>query len=435
MSVRGSFTITGRTFSVSAAALFEVFANGSQQFWGAVGNDALPVTFAASPQQMLIGSAGEAYVFDLGTNILTPVPGGTFDGPVSVVGICDDFFIVVIADSKEFYVSAPLNANDWVTNGSAIVSVFPDNIIGMLVDHREIWFWSDTQSVVYYDSGNIFPFDVVPGGFIEAGIAAKSSPVQMNNTVYWLGADARGTCVVWGGYGYTPQRVSNHAIEFAMQGYSRVDDAVGFTYQDQGHQFYVLYFPTPSKTWVFDGITNLWHERGFWLTSIGQFRAAHYWNHTFNFGKHLVGDWSSDKLYEMHIPVSNGTGGWDFVTDDGNPIRRVRRAPHISSEQKFQFFNEMQVFVESGLGPQPPLLDAAGNPRGPILSLRWSNDSAHTWSNSYDRDCGQTGDFKKRVRWLRMGQARDRIYELSCADPVPYRIVDAYLESTPGTGV
>ena len=434
MSVRGIFSITGRTFSVVDNSFLECFSSGATTTWGTVADDALPVTMAASPQQLLLGSAGTAYVFDLTTNTLTAIPGATFSGPVSIVGICDDFFIAVIVNSKEFYVSAPLNANDWVTNGSAIVSVFPDNIIGMLVDHREIWFWSDTQSVVYYDSGNIFPFDVVPGGFIEAGIAAKSSPVQLDNTVFWLGADARGQCVVWRGYGYTPQRVSNHAVEFAMQGYSKVSDAVAFSYQDQGHQFYVLYFPTPSKTWVYDTLTQMWHERGYYQASLGNFTAARYWNHTFNFGKHLVGDWASNTIYEMHIPVANGST-WDFADDAGTPIRRVRRAPHISKEQKYQFFSELQVYVETGLGPIPPLEDGAGNPRAPQMMLRWSNDGGHSWSNSYTRDCGQAGQFSTRVRWLRLGQARDRIFEISCSDPVPMRIIDAYLESTSGTGV
>ncbi len=431
---RGQLTISGRSFAVIGNSFNETLANGTLTNWGAVANDALPVTMAASPQQLLLASAGTAYVFDLALNTLTAIPGATFSGPVSIVGICDDFFIAVIANSKEFYVSAPLDANDWVTNGSAIVSVFPDNIVSMIVDHREIFFASDTKSVWYYDSGNVFPFDVVTGGFVEAGSAAKSALVQLDNTIFWLGADERGTCVVWRGYGYTPQRVSNHAIEFAMQGYSRVDDAVSFAYQDQGHQFYVIYFPTPSKTWVYDTLTQMWHERGFWLESIGQYRAAHYWNHTFNFGKHLVGDWQSGNIYQMHIPVYNN-GVWDFADDAGNPIRRVRRSPHISSEQKRMFLSALQVYLESGLGPNPPLTNADGSARGPQMTLRWSTDSAHTWSNEYTRDCGQSGEYRKRVRWLRLGRSRDRIFEISCSDPIPWRVVDSYLELTPGTGI
>jgi hypothetical protein len=434
VSVRGEFAINGRGFAVCATQFDEVLSNGTKTNWGTVANDGGIVSFAASPQQLLFASAGTVYLFDLISNTLTTIPEVTFGGPISQVGICDDFFIALLANSKQFFVSGVLDATDWTTNGSAIVEVFPDNIVGMLVDHREIWFWSDTQSVVYYDSGNIFPFDVIPGSFIEAGLAAQFTPVQLNNTVYWIGRDSRGTGVAWVANGYTPQRVSNHAVEFAIQGYSRIDDAVAFPQQDQGHQFWIIYFPTADKTWVYDALTNMWHERASLDPATGFFHAARYQVHMFLFGKHLVGDWKSGLIYQMHIPVYTA-GVWTFADDNGTPIVRIRRAPHISNEQKREYFAELQVYVESGLGPMPPLLDGAGNPRGPEMSLRWSDDGGHTWSDYYIRDCGQAGKFHTRVRWLRLGRARDRIFEIQCSDPIGWRIVDAYLQYIAGTGV
>lgn len=433
MSVRGIFSINGRTFAVAGANFTEIFSNGTSLVRAAVSNDSFPVSMASSAQQLLLASAGTAYVFDLMANTLTAIPGATFSGTVSLVGYSDGFFIALISNSSTFYISAPLDANDWVTNGSAIVSVFPDNIVSMIVDHREIWFFSASKTVVYYDSGAIFPFDVVAGGFIEQGIAAKFSPVRLDNTIFWLGSDDRGAGVVWRAQGYTPARVSNHAIEFAFQGYTRIDDVVAFGYQDQGHTFYVMYFPAADKTWVYDSATNMWHERGFYSLAIAQFKAAHYQVHTFNFGKHLVGDWSSDSIYEMNIPVEDGAGAWKFATDNGNPIRRVRRTPHISNEQSRVFYHRLQVYLESGLGPTPPLLDGAGKARDPQLLLRWSNDSGHTWSNEMVADVGKTGDFSKRAVFRRLGSARDRVFEISCSDPIPWRIVDAYLSSEQGS--
>lgn len=432
--VRGELQINGRAFAVSGPNFFEVLANGTNINWGTVANDALPVTMAASPQQLLLASAGTAYVFDLMANTLTAIPGATFDGPVAQAAICDDFFILTIQNSKEFVVSAPLDATDWVTNGTAIVSVFPDNIVSMLVFQRQVWFFSDTQSVVYYDSGNLFPFDVNPNAFIEAGSAAENSPAIFNNSIAWLGADARGNGKVWLASGYTPTRISNHAIEFAIQSYSRIDDAVGLSYQDQGHEFYCLYFPTPSVMWLYDAMTGMWHQRGFWVESIGQFRAAHYQNHMFAFGKHLVGDWQSGNVYQMSIPVSVGTG-WDFVTDAGNPIRRVRRAPHVSKEQKKQFHIELQIYVETGLGPIPPLLDGAGKARDPQLMLSWSDDGGHTFGNEFILNCGQAGQFKSRARKLQLGSSRDRVYQIAMSDPIPWRVVDGYLQVVQGTGI
>lgn len=432
--VRGEFFINGRAFAVSGPNFFEVLANGANINWGTVANDSLPVTMAASPQQLLLASAGTAYVFDLMANTLTAIPGVTFAGPVAQAGICDNFFLLTIQNSKQFVVSAPLNALDWVTNGAAIVSVFPDNIVSMFVFQRQVWFFSDAQSVVYYDSGNIFPFDVNPNAFIEAGSAAANSVAIFNNSIAWLGADARGSGKVWLAAGYTPTRISNHAIEFAIQSYNRIDDAVSFSYQDQGHEFLGIYFPTPSVMWFYDAMTGMWHQRGFWVQSIGQFRAAHYQNHMFAFGKHLVGDWQSGNVYQMSIPVAAGTG-WDFVTDAGNPIRRVRRAPHVSREQKQQFHIELQIYVETGLGPIPPLVDGSGKARDPQLMLSWSDDGGHTFGNEFVLDCGKAGEFKKRARKLQLGRSRDRVYQIAMSDPIPWRVVDGYLQIVQGTGI
>lgn len=354
MAIRGQFTINGRSFAVADSAFIEYFSNGTSAPRGTVANDGLPVTMAASPQQLMVASGGTAYVMDLGTNAFAALPGSTFAGPVSQVNICTDFFLVLVKNSKNFYVSGALDANDWTSNGNALVDVFPDNIVSMYVINNQIWFFSDTQRAVYFESGNVFPFDYIQGSFGETGSAAQFSPVKLDGTLFWLGRDDRGQGVVYRAYGYNQQRVSDYAIEMAIQSYSRIDDAIAFGYQDQGHNFYVLYFPTPSKTWIYDPGMQMWHERGFWLTSIAQFRAAHYQNHTFSFGKHLVGDWQSNVIYEMHVPVLTN-GIWSFADDDGNPIRRVRRSPHISNEQKYQFFSRLQVFVESGLGPMPPL--------------------------------------------------------------------------------
>jgi len=534
MSVRGLFTIKvggtqGRTFAVSQTNFDEIFANTTFASRGAVSNDSQLVSFASSAQQMIIAAAGTMYLFDLGTNTFSTVPAANFTGPVSQVGYSDGFFLALIADSNRFYVSGALDATDWTSNGSALVSEFPDNLVSMLVDHRQIWFWSATKAIVYYNSGANFPFDPVPSGFIEQGCAAKWSPARLDNTIFWLGSDDRGSGIVWKATGYTPSRVSNHAIEFAMQGYVRIDDAIGYAFQMQGHSFYQLYFPAAGKTWRYDVATSMWHEVGFWNVNFGFFEAHHSQVHTFNFGKHLVGDWSSNKIYDMEIPKWNN-GVWDFATDDGALIRRVRRCAHVSDEQHYSMHHQIQLFLETGLGPVPPLpgseaptsfiladgtgalwslgisdigvltttggafgtpgtliltdttdgttswqvgvnnigvlttvqvpfgssyptvlqmVSASGTQRWtmylsnlgvlitspggavfrePQVSVRWSDDSAHTFGNEYLIGCGFSGEFAKRVMLRRLGRARDRVYEISMSDPIPWRLIAGYLE-------
>jgi len=110
----------------------------------------------------------------------------------------------------------------------------------------------------------------------------------------------------------------------------------------------------------------------------------------------------------------------------------LRRAPHISTELEIIKHSRFVLDMETGLGPQPPLLDGSGNARDPQVGLRWSDDGAHTWSSVQMRDAGQAGNFKVRVRWARLGRARIRTYEVTCSDPIPVRFIDAYVNATPG---
>jgi hypothetical protein len=441
--LRGELEINGRAFAVSNRNFCEVFPNGTFTVIAQIANDDLPVSMVASPQQILIASAGSLYVYQIqstpnSANILAgafyQVPSGTFTAPGGAslplqVEYIDGFFLVLLKNSQTIYISTPLDATSWPGLQQITVSVFSDNVQGMIQNQRQLYVYGRKRSTTYYDSGSANIFDVNPSGTVENGMVSNFGMCRLDNSVFWLDQDERGSGIVRRYSGFTPTRVSNHAIEFAMQGYATISDCVVYPYQDQGHSFAVFYFPTANKTWVYDAATGQWHERGYWNEVAGMFSAHKSWNHMLAFGKHLVGDPTSGNIYQMAIPSVAVGGGYNFVTDSGNPIVRQRRSPHISVENKWMFHNELVLDVETGLGPMPPLLDGSGNPRGPKVMLRWSNDYAHTWSNQYFLDAGQAGQFRQRVRRTKLGRARDRVYEIECSDPIPWRIISAYLDA------
>lgn len=539
--MRGLTTVQGRTVAIQGTNVWELFAGGNSTLRGNVASDGRPVSLAGGPTQLLMASQQIAYVLDLGTNLTTPVA-QLANIPILQVAYSDGFGLALTGQTPGKIQSsgnpgAGIDLTQWPGNQATIPSVFSDNPVGIFLDHRNLWVFGPKATQPYYDSGNFpFPFDIIDGALIETGLAAPFSVAKLDNSIFWLGADERGQGIVWRANGFQPVRVSNHAIEFAIQGYATIADAVAYSYQDQGHSFYVLSFPTAQKTWVYDAAVGQWHERGYWNLIPAKFTQHRAMFHTFNFGMHLVGDPTTGNVYQMSIPVSVGST-YQFVTDNGNPIRRLRRAPHISQEQEWLFHQQLQVDVETGLGPVPALQgtgitttfyladstgviwavtvndvgvlqatpamgtpspqvlffnDSAGdgtswqvtvstlgvlqpipaatntnNPqslqmvsstgltvwkmlvtdvgsglaiiktskdgifaRGPQMMLRWSNDSAHTFSNEYTVDCGQAGDYTRRAIWRRLGKARDRVYEIAVTDPIPWRIVDAYLKAT-----
>jgi hypothetical protein len=192
-----------------------------------------------------------------------------------------------------------------------------------------------------------------------------------------------------------------------------------YSYQDKGHLFWVLYIPFSQWSWVYDVGENLWHKRASWNSATSTWTAHRSWNHSYAYNKHLVGDPVSGNLYVMDS--SN-------LTDNGNEIRRFRRSPTVINEMQRIYHKELALDFDTGQGPQPPLIDGAGNPRQPQCMLRWSDDRGKTWSNQHILDCGFAGNFKTRVIQRRLGQSRYRVYELSMTDPIPWVLVDAYLE-------
>jgi hypothetical protein len=440
---RGNYTITtgpsvGRTFKVVDALLYEEFANGTTNPLGNVGNDGNPVSFNACPQQLVVVSAGNLYSYQLATQQVPNIIAGTFTfvvGPwlpasVTEIMYIDGFFFLLVAGSQTVYSSNLFDATTWPALAIKVINTFADNVIGMQSDHRFLWLFGAKETEIDYDAGAFpFPLQAMPSGFIEQGLAAQFSVVQLDNAIFLIGArNDLGQAIAYRTNGFAFQRISTHAVEYAWQKYPKISDAVAFAYQENGHSFWVITFPSAQATWAYDTATQLWHKRGFWNQQLGAYQAALPICHTYAFGKHLVGDRTSGRTFQMSSPVQAG-GGWNFVTDNGALIRRLRRAPHINVEHSWQRYSSLEIYLETGLGPEPPLLDGTGEPIGPQLMLRCSRDGGHTWGTTRTADCGQAGNYLQRAVFRRLGRARDMVFELTFTDPVPVRLVDGYVNA------
>lgn len=416
--VRGEFTIRGRTFLVAGTVLYEVDSTGALTSRGTgLADDGLPASFTASADDLLLSSGLRAYTLHLADNTFATIGTGTLNN-VAQVCFLGGYFIALITDSNQFYVSDLLDPSSWPDN--ALISSFPGKIISMIADHLQVIFQGETASVAWALSGEVdFPLVEIPGSAMEQGAVARDATVRLDNTVFFLGGDERGAGIAWRLSGFTPQRVSTHAIENEWQSYSTISDAIAYGYQWKGHALYHIYFPTANKTWVYDVSTGLWHEEGY-FNSKGAFEAYHGQCHTYNFGKHLIGDWSTGKIFQLDDTT---------YQDDGAAIRWVRRAPHMANEAERVKYASLQIDLESGLGPMPPLLDGNGNPRDPQLMMRYSLDSGHTWSNERQVCVGAAGKFKTRAIFYRLGQARDMVFEVSGSDPIKWALVGAYLKA------
>ena len=165
----------------------------------------------------------------------------------AMVDYLDGYAIGITPDSGQFWVTDLYAAESMSSLDFASAEANPDKLVAVQVDHREVWLFGERTVEVWYNSGDSsFPLSRVGGAFLEIGCAAPFSVAKADNTQFWLATNGS----VVRADGYTPKIVSTRAIESAMAGYARLDDARAFAYSQEGHTFYVLTFPTADVTWV-----------------------------------------------------------------------------------------------------------------------------------------------------------------------------------------
>jgi hypothetical protein len=440
---RGFCTVSGRTFVVGGTTLYEV--NGANQIIGTYGpgannnivNDGLPVTMIGGgtaggiyPGQLAIASGGSLTVFLLASNAFAAITLAPTN--ILMMDYLDGFF-VVLQSTNDFQISNPEDATTWTGLSISQVSVFSDQLLAIIASNRLLWVFGAKRAVCYYNAGlPIFPFAVANGGFLEVGIVAQFSAARVTlaagTTICWLGGDERGSNIVYMANGFTPTRVSDHGFEYWMSQQASVTDAVGFATQELGHNFYWLYFPTANATWRLDVDLGKWHRMS---SLVNKKPGAHLARcHTFNFGLHLVGDRNSGNVYSMSAQYYSEMIGPGV----SNPIIRTRIGPTVSNETSHNPIpiNEFQVDFEMGLGPEPPLtlLNQLGQPRDPLAVFNYSENFGKTWTPDRFIPCGQAGNFKKAAIDRRLGSWESFTPKVTVSDPIPWRIVDAYINGT-----
>jgi hypothetical protein len=410
--------ISGTTLTVSAVASGTLAAGMTIQGAGITANTIITAlgtgtggvgTYTVNFSQTI----SSITMYGLNWSVL-PSTDGAFTGGTNV-DIVDNYFVYNRPDTQQFGASAVLSPISAALSFSSKDGA-PDDLVTLIVDHREIYLLGETSSEVWVDQGTSpFPFQRIPGTSTQHGIVSAFSVARLGNSFAYLSKNNRGTAQIVQMNGYVPERISTHAVENSLSG-KTITDAVAWTYQIEGHEVYVISFPSIQLTWCYDIASKMWHK---WLytNNLGQYERCRGNCAAVFQGYVLVGDYSNGKIYHLDKNI---------YTDDGQNVRRLRRAPHLVADFQREYFDELQIQFQPGVGL------STGIGEDPQAMLRWSNDGGSTWSNEHWTSIGRMGKYTNRAIWRRLGTARDRIFEVSVSDPVKCVIVSANLKATQG---
>jgi hypothetical protein len=476
----------GVAFVVSGTQLYKITTSYVATLIGAVAGTG-PVSMADNGTQLFIACNGPSFIYNANTNALGPITDPDFPGAQTVCYL-DGYFVFNQPNSQLMWVTQLLDGTSIDPLEFVSTEGSPDGLIAVAANFREVWAFGTNSIEVWYDSGATdFPLQRIQGAFNELGCAAPYSVAKMDNGLFWLGRDRRGQGIVYRANGYAGARISTHAVEWQIQQYADLSDAIAYTYQQDGHSFYVLVFPSANTTWVYDAATQAWHERaGFTDGNFTRHRSN--CQMAFN-NKIVVGDFENGNIYAFDLDDYSDNGSiqkwlrsWRALPTGTNTLKRTTQhmlqldcesgvglngspsynSENIDTESGLNLVAEyVQTYLatqsgvilttEAGDGSEPlgqfDLSDTditgyeivtnsyLGTPGyDPQVMLRFSDDGGHTWSNEHWTSMGKIGQYYKRVIWRRLGMTvklRDRVYEVSGTDPVKIAIMGAELILSP----
>lgn len=409
--IRGMHVMAGELYVVSGNGVYKVASNGTASLLGSISASAGTVYMVDNGTQILLVDAPSGYVVTSTT--VTAITDPDWPGAATCTYL-DGYGIFNDPDTGRFYITSLLDFSAVDALDFATAESSPDNLRRVFADQGYLWLFGTETTEVWVNTGAAaFPFERQPGTVLDRGTVAAASVAKLDRSVWWLGDDL----IVYRSQGFAPVRVSNHAMEQAIAGYSTVSDAVAFSYTMDGHAYYILTFPTAGATWGYDASTQQWHERDSRVSdvSLGRWRAQ---NYATCYGKHLVGDYSGGTVWEVSTSVY-AEGSEDLV--------RMIQFPPLYAEGKRAFMSSLEVDMEVGVGL------VSGQGENPLIMLQWSDDGGNTWSNEHWREIGAMGAYRTRVTWERLGSFRQRTIRLKVADPVRCVIYSAFAEIVGGT--
>ncbi len=364
--------------------------------------------------QLLVADGVNGYLIDGYSNFTTV--NFPFPNSPALAAYQDGFGLLVQANSQAIWQSDLLDLSTWSALAFQDATGQSDNVVAIVALADTIWVFKQLSTVFMADAGTTpFAFALIPGAELEFGCIAAATAQKVGNVVMWLSQNKDGAGEIRLGSGYSSEKVSDYAVDWALSQYGTLIDAQAYAYQKAGHTFYVISFPSANATWAYDLTTQRWHQRASFYN--GQWfrdwtNCACVWN-----GMNLVGDYRNGNIYTL-TPGSN--------QDGGSPRKWLRSWRALAKPtMQPQRFSALTMDMQTGTGLAPN-----GTPK---VMLRWSDDGGHTWSNYRIALVGAPGQTAFRVKFNRLGSTRrnhglDRIFELSSLDKFDVALIGAEIE-------
>jgi len=367
---------------------FDTSGNGTELTGTIPGTDSVYIkrNMRTYPHIAILTASGSYYYIDTQDDSIAEITDDDLPTPNSLT-VLDRYTVFSINDGRIFH-SGLDDATEVGALAFASAESAPDGLQRVFAQGGFLYAFGEDSLEVWQNVGTT-PFAFAPtNSDIDVGTRSPQSVTDLVDTLGWV--DQYG--IVRALNGGTPQRISDHAVERAIEDLTQNErEAIhGMYYVHEGHGVFSL--TSDQWTWEYDRNTGIWHEReskdlNNW---IGRFAV------TFA-GKQIIGSLSDGALYEVD-PDHAKDGDDEFTIETVS--QTVHQFPDHLRFHRFAIDAVTGVDMPDGVDPD--------------LVLDWSDDGGVTWSTARTLSLGSTGDYQKRLRALRLGKSGEagRIFRM-----------------------
>lgn len=407
-------TSTGRLFAVVSNKLLEVDTDYSVTTIGTLSTTTGKCDICDNGTQILVVDGSYGYIYNMSTTAFAVISDSDFPSDVTHCIFTDGYFVVNSSTTGQFYFSSSYDGTAWDALDFATAEYSADTLQAVTKTSNGTLWMIGKKSLELWNNVGVanLPWRRIQGTVKEIGCTAPYSVSTNGSNVFFIGNGQNGYGSVFMGVGYDVQRISTHAIEYQIKQLTSIDTAVGYTYSDEGHSFYVVSFGS-EKTFVYDITTGEWHERTTYSSDAGTNKRHFSQGYAFFNGKHFVGSYQNGNLYEMSL---------DTYSDAGTSIKREIVTGHIAYDNRLLRHPYFEIDLEKGVG-----LEGESEP---VMMIAFSDNGGKTWSKLVRSvSPGAIGEYLSRAILRRLGSSRDRVYRITMSDPVKWVITNAFLEA------
>jgi len=413
--IRGMYAVGNLMYVVHLGTFWEINNAGTATSRGTLNTTSGRVDMVSNHAGVIgIQDGTNGYFYTIASTTFAVITDADHIDTAATLAFHDGYFIYPSPDTGQFFLSTAdatdvtdmMDATDFATAEKSpddLVRTFDHNTEILLCGGSTIEFWNNTGA-------QDFPYARVTGGVIELGLASPWAIARFGvSSTMLLAVNAKqGEVQVVRIDGFQYTTVSNPEIDTIFNKYT-TSNASAFSYAKEGHPFFQINFPSDGKSWLYDGLTNLWTE-----LSYGAQNARHRAEMGINFlDKMYVGDYENGQIYKLTS---------EAYTDNGVPIVREVVGRHIFDEKYIQIAR-LWVDMEGGVGLQ------SGQGSDPEMMLQISKDGGHSWGNEKTTKMGKIGEYMKRIIYRRLGRGYDWLFRLRCSEPVKTVFVGAWVDT------